>query len=90
MKKIGGIAAVITVIVYLCTPNIMTQIETLLFLVTIFMASAYLVGIIDDQIQRIRRKRLSLRIRKQRKKIIDFKMKRIVHIPAYPVMEKDA
>lgn len=91
--KIVELAAVATAIIYLHTPDILSRPETLLYLIVVFGCSAYFIGFIYEQIERVQRKRRSLVIRKKTRrlqKIIDFPIKsRIKHIPAFPV-RKDA
>lgn len=87
-------AGIATAVIYLATPDTMTRIQTLLFLLTIFGCTAYFIAWVDEQIRRIRRKRQSLIIRKRQRredKIIDFRMRsRAKYIPAFPVLEKKA
>jgi len=82
-------AGIATAIIYLVTPDTMTRMQTLLFLLTIFGVMAYFIAWIDEQIQRIRHKRESLQIRKPKRrheKVIDFPVRRNVRIiPAFKV-----
>ena len=90
--KIGVSAAIATAVIYLNVPDIMTPPQTLLFLITIFGCSAYFIGWCFEQIDRVKRKRASLKIRKPRRrheKIIDFPVRsRTKIIPAFKVVSK--
>lgn len=89
---VGG-ALLATVFIYLNVPDIMTPVETVLFMITVFGCSAYFIGFVFEQIERVKRKRRSLVIRQKKQrweKIIDFRMRsNVKHIPAFPV-RKDA
>ena len=91
--KIGVFAAVATAIIYLSTPDTMTRMQTLLFLITIFGCSAYFIAWVIEEIESVKRKRRSLVIRQKKQrwqKVIDFRMhSNVKHIPAFPV-RKDA
>lgn len=91
--NIGLSAAVVTAVVYLTAPDILTPVQTLLFLITVFGCSAYFIGWCFEQAELIRRKRRSLTIRKAKKryeKVIDFPVRpRVKVIPAFRV-KKDA
>lgn len=89
--RTGVIAAGATAIIYLITPDTMTRMQTLLFLITVFGCSAYFTAWVLEQIERIKRKRMSLQIRKKRRqdKIIDFPVRRNIKIiPAFKVVGK--
>lgn len=90
--KIGASAAIVTAVIYLNAPDILTPMQTLLFLITIFGCSAYFIAWCFEQIDRVRRKRASLQIRKPRRrheKIIDFPVRpRTRIIPAFKVVSK--
>ena len=91
--RIGVMAAISTAIIYLVTPDTMSRMQTLLFLITIFGCSAYFIAWVIEEIESVKRKRRSLVIRQKKQrwqKVIDFRMHSSVkHIPAFPV-RKDA
>ena len=82
------VAAAISAVVYLIVPDILSPIETILFLWTVFILSSMCIFWIQEQIERIRTKRESLCIRKNRRseKVIDFRMRsKTIYIPAFKV-----
>ena len=91
--RIGVMAAISTAIIYLVTPDTMSRMQTLLFLITVFGCSAYFIAWVIEEIESVKRKRRSLVIRQKKQrwqKVIDFRMHSYVkHIPAFPV-RKDA
>ena len=81
-------AVLISAAAYLIVPEILNPVETLLFLWAVFVVSAMCVFWVQEQIQKIRDKRDSLCIRKNRRreKVIDFPLQsRVKHIPAFKV-----
>ena len=81
-------AVIIAAGVYLIVPDILTPIETVLFLWAAFVISIMVICWVQEQVQKIRAKRASLEIRKNRRrdKVIDFPMRgRVKHIPAFKV-----
>lgn len=81
-------AAFISAVAYLIVPDILTPIETILFLWAVFVVSAMCIFWCEKQIKRIKDKRASLCIRKNRRreKVIDFPVhSRVKHIPAFKV-----
>lgn len=84
------ISALITVVVYLAVPDILTPVETVLFLWAGYVVSLMTVFWVQERIEEIRAKRESLMITRNRRrhKVIDFPVRgRIKHIPAFKVAE---
>ena len=83
------LSAAISAGAYLILPDILSQAETILFLITGIVVSFMCICWIKDQIDHIQRKRRSLTIRKAKRrheKVIDFPVRpRIKHIPAFKV-----
>ena len=87
--RIGVSAAIATAVIYLSAPDILSPMQTLLFLITVFGACAYFIAFCFDQVERIQKKRRSLTIRKAKRryeKVIDFPVRpRTKIIPAFKV-----
>ena len=86
------LSATISAVIYLIVPDILSPIETILFLITGIVVSFMSICWIKDQIECIRRKRQSLTIRKTKQrceKVIDFPIRpRTRIIPAFRVREE--
>lgn len=83
------LSAAISAGAYLILPDILSQAETILFLITGIVVSFMTISWIKDQVERIQRKRRSLIIRKARRrhqKIVDFPVRPYKKIiPAFKV-----
>lgn len=86
------LSAAISTAAYLILPDILSQAETILFLITGIVVSFMTISWISDQIERIQRKRRSLIIRKAKRrheKVVDFPVRPYKKIiPAFKVVGK--